>query len=156
MKNSPLKNYGFTYKHDGKDFVFHICAGSEQEAISRAAAMGSAELFGELKSDMDSIQRGGLKALLEVVKQVDGRYMATITDPVNASFMVQAPNMVCPKEAAMRVVQLLTLQRSDPRTKYPIWDDLLGVNQETASSKESPSQQTDRTVPDQPLDTVSE
>ena len=54
MTNSPLKNYGFTYKYNGKDFAFDVCAESEQEALARAAAMGSAKPFGELKSDADT------------------------------------------------------------------------------------------------------
>lgn len=95
-----------------------------------------------------------MKALLEVVKQEDGRYRATMTDPEHNGFMVRAPNMDCPKEAAIRVVQLLTLQRSDPRVKYPIWDDLLSVNPVTASSKESPLPQIDRTSLDQAPDTA--
>ena len=49
MNVSPLKNYGFDYEYEGKSFVFHIVAKSEEEARARAKCMGRAAFVGELK-----------------------------------------------------------------------------------------------------------
>lgn len=49
MKKSPLKNYGFSYELDKKEFVFHVVADSEQTARKMVAAMRAAEYCGELK-----------------------------------------------------------------------------------------------------------
>lgn len=52
-EKSPLKNFGFTYEHEGTSFVFHIVAESADEALSRQASMAGAIYEGvmELASD---------------------------------------------------------------------------------------------------------
>ena len=49
MTNAPLKNYGFTYELDGKEFAFAIVAESEEEARRRATAMSGAAFVGEVQ-----------------------------------------------------------------------------------------------------------
>lgn len=53
MTNAPFKSYGFNYEYNGKYFAFHVVAESEEDARSRAAAMGGAKFFGELKEAND-------------------------------------------------------------------------------------------------------
>jgi len=48
MKNTPLKNYGFNYKHNDKEFAFHVTAYTEEEARDRVSEMGKATFIGEL------------------------------------------------------------------------------------------------------------
>lgn len=52
---SPLKNYGFDYEYEGKSFVFHIVADSQEEARSRAICMGQATFAGELKQQEHAV-----------------------------------------------------------------------------------------------------
>lgn len=53
--DSPLKNYGFNYAYEGKSFVFHIVADSQEEARSRAICMGQATFAGELKQENHAV-----------------------------------------------------------------------------------------------------
>lgn len=48
MKNTPLKNYGFNYKYNDKEFAFHVTANTEDEARGRVSEMGKAIFIGEL------------------------------------------------------------------------------------------------------------
>lgn len=61
--NPPLKNYGFRYEHEGASFVFHIVAGSEQEAKDRLKSMGRAVFEGELHAANESHTPDPLAAL---------------------------------------------------------------------------------------------
>lgn len=56
---SPLKNYGFDYEYEGKSFVFHIVAKTEEEARARVKLMGQAAYVGELKPEAASV--GGME-----------------------------------------------------------------------------------------------
>ena len=49
MEKTPFKSFGFSYKYEGSNFVFHIVASSEEEAIGRAQAMAGAKFEGEMK-----------------------------------------------------------------------------------------------------------
>lgn len=49
MTNTPMKVFGFTYQHLGKEFAFDVTAESESDAVKMVESMKSATLFGELK-----------------------------------------------------------------------------------------------------------
>lgn len=51
MTNTPLKNYGFNYEYNGKEFAFHIVASTKEEALDRASAMRDARCVGELHEE---------------------------------------------------------------------------------------------------------
>lgn len=51
MMNTPLKNYGFNYEFEGKQFAFDIVAETMEQAKNKVLAMTSATLFGEMKED---------------------------------------------------------------------------------------------------------
>ena len=47
---SPFKNYGFTYEHNGSNFMFTIAARSENEARSHLSSMAMARCDGVLRA----------------------------------------------------------------------------------------------------------
>lgn len=47
-----MKNYGFNYTHDGKNYAFHVVATSAEEAESKVRAMSAATPFGELQESL--------------------------------------------------------------------------------------------------------
>ncbi len=54
MNNTPLKNYGFEYEFQGRQFMFDVVARSADEATAKAAAMRNATMTGEMKAVDDA------------------------------------------------------------------------------------------------------
>ena len=48
MENSPEKNFGFEYEHNGRVYAAHLVASTQEEAISRIRSLADGRCIGQL------------------------------------------------------------------------------------------------------------